>query len=73
MNEKDYEDKKFSAALKGVDLDNSREDSKTFDDVRREALGDDPKANDIVNLKGKLAQEAGFGVGQGLMYEVWDK
>lgn len=72
MNEKDYEDKKFSAALKGVDLDSNRQDVKTFEDIRREALGDDPKANDIVNLKGKLAQEAGFGIDQGLMYEVWD-
>lgn len=72
INEKDYEDKKFSAALKGVDLDANRENTKTFEDVRREALGDNPKTNDIVNLKGRLAQETGFGVGKGLMYEVWD-
>lgn len=63
------------AALQGVDLDeNSGGDGKTksFDEVRREALGDDPNTNDIANLKGSLAREAGFGVGMGIGYEIWD-
>jgi hypothetical protein len=59
--------------LQGVDLDeNSRSGPKSFEDIRREALGDDPQANDIANLKGSLAREAGFGVGHGIMYEEWD-
>lgn len=61
------------AALQGVDLDEeSGSKAKTFEDIRREALGDDPATNDIANLKGSLAKEAGFGIGQGLTYEVWD-
>lgn len=72
MNKKDLEDKKFLAALQGVDLEGGSESSKSFDDVRREALGDDPRVNDIVNLKGNLAKQEGFGIGNGLGYEVWD-
>lgn len=72
-NRKDYEDKKFLAALQGVDLDeNSGQGAKTFEDIRREAFGDDPALNDIANLRGSLAKEAGFGIGHGLTYEVWD-
>ena len=72
-NKKDYEDKKFLAALQGVDLDeNSGSGAKTFDDIRREALGDDPRTNDIANLKGSLAKQEGFGVGIGLAYDEWD-
>lgn len=75
MSNKEYADKKFLAALQGVDLDESREPGtgpKTFEDIRREALGDDPNTNDIANLKGSLAHEAGFGIGLGLGYEIWD-
>jgi len=72
MNKKDLEDKKFLAALQGVDLEGGSESSKSFDDVRREALGDDPRTNDIVNLRGNLAKQEGFGIGNGLGYEVWD-
>jgi hypothetical protein len=72
MNKKDLEDKKFLAALQGVDLEGGSESFKSFDDVRREALGDDPRINDIVNLKGNLAKQEGFGIGNGLGYEVWD-
>jgi len=72
-NKKEYEDKKFLAALQGVDLDeNNSSGAKTFEDIRREALGDDPATNDVANLKGSLARQEGFGVGQGLMYEEWD-
>lgn len=72
MNRKDLEDKKFLAALQGVDLDGDSNKSKSFDDIRREALGDDPTTNDIVNLKGGLARQEGFGIGHGLGYEVWN-
>lgn len=73
-NKKDYEDKKFLAALQGVDLDENSGNSgtKTFEDIRREALGDDPRTNDVANLKGSLARQEGFGIGHGLMYDEWD-
>jgi hypothetical protein len=73
MNKRDYEDKRFLAAMQGVDLDaDSNGESKSFDDVRREALGDDPETNDIASLSGSLAREEGFGIGMGLGYEIWD-
>ena len=52
--------------------ENNSSGAKTFEDIRREALGDDPATNDVANLKGSLARQEGFGVGQGLMYEEWD-
>lgn len=60
---------KFFAALKGIDLDESDKTESDFERIKRKALGDDPDTNDIVNLKGKLAEEAGFGIGMGLGYE----
>jgi hypothetical protein len=73
MNSRDYEDKKFLAAMQGVDLDgDGGGETKSFDDVRREALGDDPETNDIASLSGSLAREEGFGIGMGLGYEIWD-
>ena len=73
MNKRDYEDKKFLAAMQGVDLDGEGDgESKSFDDVRREALGDNPETNDIASLSGSLAREEGFGIGMGLGYEIWD-
>jgi hypothetical protein len=61
------------AGTVGVELpDPSGGVAKTIDDVRRQALGDDPEHNDIVGLQGKLAEEQGFGVGLGLGYEVED-
>lgn len=73
MTETDFEDKKFFAKLEGIDIEGGSSNQKTFEDIRRESLGDDPKTNDIVNLKGSLAKQTGFGIGQGLEYEVWDK
>jgi len=66
------EDRKFTASLKGIDLDVDEEDSapqgKTFDDIQRQALGINASGDDIVSLQGKLATQAGFGIGAGLGY-----
>jgi hypothetical protein len=66
------EDRKFTASLKGIDLDVDEEDSepqaKTFDDVKRKALGIEASGDDIVSLQGSLAAQAGFGIGAGLGY-----
>ena len=66
------EDRKFTASLKGIDLDVDEEDSepqaKTFDDVKRKALGIEASGDDIVSLQGSLASQAGFGIGAGLGY-----
>ena len=49
-NKRDARDKKFLAALQGVDLD---EDSSK-------------EENDIVQVKGFMANQEGFGIGLGL-------
>jgi hypothetical protein len=75
--ELDYQDKKFSASLKGIDLDGV---SKKQEDDPWEALkarvaaktsgigNGDP--NDITSLQGVKAQKAGFGIGNGIQYEA---
>jgi hypothetical protein len=66
------EDRKFTASLKGIDLDVDEEDEgtqrKTFDDIQRKALGIKASGDDIVSLQGTFAEQAGFGIGAGLGY-----
>ena len=66
------EDRKFTASLKGIDLESDVEDEaiqgKTFDDVQRRAMGINASGDDIVSLQGSFAAQAGFGIGAGLGY-----
>ena len=69
----DYEDKKFMASLKGIDLDkNSKSSQDAWEELKARVYSkgktSDPK--DIVALQGTAAKIAGFGIGQGLDYEV---
>jgi hypothetical protein len=75
--EMDYQDKKFTASLKGIDLDDAT--GKQEDDpweamkarVAAKASGiGNGNPNDITALQGITAQQAGFGIGYGLDYEV---
>ena len=59
---------RFQASLQGVDLNDDKPEGKTFDDIRRKALGITTSSDDVVSLQGSFAQEAGFGIGQGLGY-----
>lgn len=68
MQKKEYENRKFSASLKGIDLEGEKKEGPTFEDVRRKALGINADSSDIVSLQGQLAGEAGFGIGAGLGY-----
>ena len=69
MHEKEHNQRKFTASLKGINLDEPVEnEGPTFDDVRRKALGINASANDVVSLQGSFASEAGFGIGMGLGY-----
>jgi hypothetical protein len=61
------EERKFSAALQGVKIDDP-ETTKSFDDIKRRAMGYDTETNDVASLRGSLAEREGFGVGQGLGY-----
>ena len=71
--EKDYEDKKFLAALKGIQLDDSSEGKgqKEWEDLKARVFsgGTSTDSSDIVSLQGQNATSAGFGIGQGLEYK----
>jgi translation initiation factor 1 (eIF-1/SUI1) len=68
-------DRKFAAAIQGIDLDsNDSKEERDFNEVKRrakaKAAGKDPDANDVLELQGRAAEEAGFGINNGLLYEV---
>ena len=70
-NNQDYEEKKFLAALQGVDIDTSSSDNKWEEmKARVYSNGSTSNPNDILALQGTAATRAGFGIGQGLEYEV---
>ena len=70
MQKSESEKRKFLAAIQGVDLDGGEEEeNKSFEDVRRKALGITADASDVVSLQGQFASEAGFGIGAGLGYK----
>ena len=70
MHKKEHNQRKFAASLKGIQLDDDAEEkkSKSFDDIRRKALGIQSDGSDVVSLQGNFAREAGFGIGMGLGY-----
>lgn len=70
MQKTESEKRKFLASIQGIEINESsnNEEGKSFDDVKRKALGITSEANDIVSLQGSFASDAGFGVGMGLGY-----
>jgi len=74
--EKDYEDKKFLAAIQGIDLDKNSGSShggqKEWEDMKSRVFsgGKAKDSNDITSLQGPNATKAGFGIGAGLDYSV---
>jgi hypothetical protein len=72
--ELDYTEKKFLAAIQGVDLDgetNKDKGQKEWEDMKARVFskGKTIDGNDILALQGPNAQKAGFGIGIGLDYE----
>jgi hypothetical protein len=76
--ELDYEEKKFTAALQGVDLDGATGGSdgkergqKEWEDLKARVFsgGATDDSNDVLALQGQNARKAGFGIGMGLGYE----
>jgi len=73
--ETDYQDKRFSAGIAGVDLEENKtqevdpwEAMKARVAAKESGIGNgDP--NDITALQGVKAQQMGFGIGMGLEYE----
>ena len=72
-HKEDYENKKFFAALKGVDLDGeSKKKINPWEAMKARHMsgGMTSDPNDVLSLQGYAAQRAGFGIGAGLDYEV---
>ena len=78
--ELDYIEKKFLAAMQGVDLDDAsgKKEEDPWEAMKARVaskvsgIGNgDP--NDILSLQGQKAVQAGFGIGMGLDYEVVSK
>ena len=70
----DYQEKKFLAAIQGVDLDGQSGESrgqKEWEDMKARVFsqGKAKDGNDILALQGQNARSAGFGIGMGLDYE----
>ena len=81
MNEKEYSDKKFSAAMQGVDLDKQtgrdkrpkntgQKKASTFEDIQARVFsgGMAQDANDILSLQGSLGARKGFQMGKDMGY-----
>ena len=70
--ELDYTEKKFMAAIQGVDLDeNEEKGQKEWEDMKARVFsgGATTNSNDILALQGVNAQKNGFGIGMGLDYD----
>jgi len=72
--ELDYDEKKFLAAMQGVDLDKdsgNKGGQKEWEDLKARVFsqGQTKDSNDVLALQGPTAQQLGFGIGMGLEYE----
>jgi hypothetical protein len=71
--ESEYQEKKFLAAIQGVDLDKNsgRDEEDPWEAMKARVFsgGKSSNPNDITSLQGINAQKAGFGIGMGLGYE----
>lgn len=71
-----WKDYKFQAAMQGISIPDEpgEEGPRSFDQIKRDAMiraeGGDP--NDVLGLKGRVAEEEGFGIGVegGLNYSI---
>lgn len=71
--EQDKEDRRFHAAIQGIDIDKSSGSSdpqKKWEDLKARAFsrGAVTDSDDIVSLQGQTAKQKGFGIGRGLEY-----
>jgi hypothetical protein len=69
--EQEYNEKKFHAAIQGVDLDKQSGKKNEWEEMKARVFsgGDTSDPNDVLALQGVNAQRAGFGIGMGLSYE----
>jgi hypothetical protein len=72
--ELDYEERKFLAAIQGIDLDSASEPErgqKEWENMKARVFskGQAKDSNDVLALQGANAKKYGFGIGMGLDYE----
>lgn len=69
--DKDHEERKFSAAIQGIDLDASSEQEDPWEKLKAKVAsgGKAADSKDILALQGANAAQAGFGIGMGLDFE----
>jgi hypothetical protein len=70
----DYQEKKFFAAIQGVDLEDnsdSERGQKEWENMKARVFsrGATNDSNDVLSLQGQNAKKVGFGIGMGLDYE----
>lgn len=67
----DYQEKRFLAAIQGVDLDKQSGQANAWEEMKARVFSKGKAANskDVLALQGVNAQKAGFGIGMGLDYE----
>jgi hypothetical protein len=69
----DYQEKKFLAAIQGVDLDkqSGKGQQNAWEEMKARVFsgGQTSDKNDIISFQGVKAQQNGFGIGMGLSYE----
>jgi len=70
----EYQEKKFLAAMQGVDLDKNKNEKNAWEEMKARVFsgGKATDANDILAYQGINAQKAGFGIGMGMDYERID-
>lgn len=73
-NQEDHENRKFFAALQGVDIDEPQKRGSSWEEIKARAFsgGKTSNPNDVMALRGKNAQRKGFGIGLGLEAETID-
>ena len=72
--ELDYAEKRFMAAIQGVDLEaksGEKKGQQEWEDMKARVFskGQTSDANDVLSLQGPKAKSLGFGIGNGLDYE----
>jgi hypothetical protein len=70
QNDADYQQKKFLAAIQGIDLDEKTGNANAWEEMKARVFskGKTSNPNDVTSLQGYKAQQAGFGIGMGLDY-----
>lgn len=69
--ELDYEEKKFLAAIQGVDIEKGKNEKNAWEEMKARVFsgGKTSDPNDIASFQGQKAAKAGFGVGMGIDFE----